>query len=177
MLTSMHQARTIYADGARRIIDLGEPIPDAYFATGMHVELVSSREEALERIRRLAPSRVAIVESDRGSASSSNSESVDVTITPSGAYELTNTSPGWLVINGTYDAGWTATVNGTPSPVVRANGLVRAVQIPAGTHTVTLRYAPLDGIVTRWLWAIGLLVSLMLLALPMRPTRDALKTP
>ena len=94
-----------------------------------------------------------------------------------GAYELTTTSPGWLVINGTYDEGWTAMVDGTPSPVVRANGLVRAVQVPAGTHTVTLRYAPLDGIVTRWLWALGLLVSLMLFVLPMRPTRDALKTP
>lgn len=177
VLTSMPQARSIYADGARRIIDLGEPIPDVYFATGRHVELVSSREEALERVRRLAPSSVAIVESNRGSSLSTNSESVDVTITPSGAYELTTTSPGWLVINGTYDEGWTAMVDGTPSPVVRANGLVRAVQVPAGTHIVTLRYAPLDGIVTRWLWALGLLVSLMLFVLPMRPTRDALKTP
>jgi len=177
VLTSMPEARTIYADGARRIIDLGEPVPDVYFATGTQVERVSSREEALSRIGRLAPSQVAILETEPTEDTDPASESVGVSEPHPSVYQLTTTTPGWLVINATYDEGWTATVDETPSPVVRANGLVRAVQVPSGTHTVTLRYAPLDGIITRWLWAIGLVVSLLACLLPTRRVRRASKTP
>jgi uncharacterized membrane protein YfhO len=138
------------------------------------VEWVNTREEALDRIRRLAPARVAIVETgsvtDSDSVSDSDSVTDSVTDSDSASYEVTASASGWLVINATYDEGWTAAVDGTPSRVVRANGLVRAVQVPSGTHTVALRYAPLDGILTRWLWAIGLLISLFLFFAPQRRT-------
>lgn len=183
VLTSLPNARTIYAEDARRVIDLGEPIPEAYFATGAQVQWAHAREEALARIARMAPARVAVVETDADTDSDADTDAVSASVTnsvsdsDSSTYEVATSSAGWLVINGTYDEGWTATVDGTPIPVARANGLVRAVQVPAGTHTVTLRYAPLDGIVTRWLWALGLVVSLMLLVLPKRPAHAALKTP
>jgi hypothetical protein len=38
--------------------------------------------------------------------------------------------------------GWTAQVNGVHAPVLRADGRHRAVPIPAGRSTVTLRYRP-----------------------------------
>jgi hypothetical protein len=174
VLASMPQAHTVYTDGTRRILDLGEPVPRAYFASGTRVEWVNTREEALDRIRRLAPARVAIVETgsvtDSDSVSDSDSVTDSVTDSDSASYEVTASASGWLVINATYDEGWTAAVDGTPSRVVRANGLVRAVQVPSGTHTVALRYAPLDGILTRWLWAIGLLISLFLFFAPQRRT-------
>jgi hypothetical protein len=36
--------------------------------------------------------------------------------------------------------GWTATVDGQPAPVLRANLFDRAVPVAAGAHTITLRY-------------------------------------
>jgi hypothetical protein len=39
-----------------------------------------------------------------------------------------------------FGAGWTATVDGHPAPILRANTLMRAVPIPPGRHDVVLRY-------------------------------------
>jgi uncharacterized membrane protein YfhO len=36
--------------------------------------------------------------------------------------------------------GWVATVDGAPAPIYVANGLLRAVLLPAGAHLVELRF-------------------------------------
>ncbi|MEK9134443.1 MAG: YfhO family protein, partial [Pseudomonadota bacterium] len=49
--------------------------------------------------------------------------------------------PAVLILLDAYDKGWTATFeSGEAAPILRANALVRAVVVPAGSHTVTFRY-------------------------------------
>jgi hypothetical protein len=49
--------------------------------------------------------------------------------------------PAVLVLLDSFDKGWTATLeNGAELPILRANALVRAVVVPAGTHLVTFSY-------------------------------------
>ena len=49
--------------------------------------------------------------------------------------------PAVLVLLDAFDQGWTATLeNGTVLPILRANVLVRAVVVPAGIHTASIRY-------------------------------------
>jgi uncharacterized membrane protein YfhO len=50
--------------------------------------------------------------------------------------------PGWLTVTGAFAPGWRARIDGTPAPVVRANGVFRAVRVPAGRHLVDVRYRP-----------------------------------
>jgi hypothetical protein len=49
--------------------------------------------------------------------------------------------PAVLILLDSFDKGWTASLeSGTTLPILRANALVRAVVVPAGTHVVTFSY-------------------------------------
>jgi Bacterial membrane protein YfhO len=50
---------------------------------------------------------------------------------------------GYLVIDDGWFPGWTATVDGRETPVLRADYLLRAVRLSPGHHLVHLVYAPL----------------------------------
>lgn len=52
------------------------------------------------------------------------------------------TDGGYLVLTDAYYPGWRATVDGAEVPVLRADFLFRAAQLPAGTHLVQFRYQP-----------------------------------
>jgi len=68
-------------------------------------------------------------------------------------------SPGLLVDVDAWAPGWTASVDGRPTPVLRANGIFRAVAVPAGRHVVELAYRPasvrLGFAVTGLAWALA----------------------
>lgn len=72
------------------------------------------------------------------------------------AVDVTTETPGYLVLSDVWYPGWHAKVDGTPAPVLRANYTFRAVPVPAGTHRVELRFAPLT-------WRIGVGISLAVL--------------
>jgi hypothetical protein len=78
--------------------------------------------------------------------------------------KTTANKPGWLVISHSYYPGWTATVDKKPAKLAQANGAQLAVHVPAGYHSVDLKYrtpflitgAIASGIT--WLCAIALLL-------------------
>jgi uncharacterized membrane protein YfhO len=49
---------------------------------------------------------------------------------------------GFLLLADTFYPGWTATVDGKPAPIYRANISVRAVPLSPGSHRVRFHYAP-----------------------------------
>ena len=51
-------------------------------------------------------------------------------------------APGYLLLLDTYFPGWSATVNGEPAPILRADYNFRAVSLPAGRSTVCFSYRP-----------------------------------
>jgi hypothetical protein len=50
--------------------------------------------------------------------------------------------PALLVVTDQWNAGWQATVDGAPAPILRADYLFRGVVVNAGAHTVEMIYAP-----------------------------------
>ncbi len=71
-------------------------------------------------------------------------------------------SPGTLVVVEAYDPNWRATVDGRRVPVLRGNGLFRAVRLPAGSHEVRFAYRPWSATLGALLSACGLLAALAL---------------
>ena len=51
-------------------------------------------------------------------------------------------SDGLLVLSEVYNPGWTAYVDGERAEIVPTNYVLRGVAVPAGSHTVELRYEP-----------------------------------
>jgi hypothetical protein len=49
---------------------------------------------------------------------------------------------GCVVLLDTYDPGWKATVDGHAAPVLRANGVFRAVKVGPGRHAIDFVYRP-----------------------------------
>jgi uncharacterized membrane protein YfhO len=71
---------------------------------------------------------------------------------------------GFLVIPNNFYPGWTATVNGKPAPIYRANWVGMAVPVQAGHSSVTLHFTTPGWRLGAWLssmsiviWAIGLI--------------------
>src|SRR5581483_11841280 len=87
------------------------------------------------------------------------------------AVENDRSAPAWLVYCATWHPGWSATVNGSPAPVRRANLAYKAILIPPG-HSVTRfefhlplldwldRALALDSLA--WLIALGWIVTTIL---------------
>ncbi len=48
----------------------------------------------------------------------------------------------FLVLADAYYPGWTATIDGVPTPVYATNHLLRGVAVPPGEHVVTFAFAP-----------------------------------
>ena len=76
-----------------------------------------------------------------------------------------SSAPGWLVIPDMWDPGWSASVNGHRSAVLRANYAQQAVRIPAGDVTVSLHYRP-AGLITGIAVSAASLIGCLLLVGP-----------
>jgi hypothetical protein len=66
---------------------------------------------------------------------------------------------GLLVCSESNMSGWSATVDGRPSPILAANYAFRAVEIPPGSHSVRFDYNP-----PGWSAGLGISVAGLLLA-------------
>jgi hypothetical protein len=85
-----------------------------------------------------------------------------------------------VVVRNAWDRGWSATVDGEPAPVLRADYLLQGVPVPAGRHEIRLEYREpaigrgIAGSAVVWLALLALAGGLALAELKSRsPRRDA----
>lgn len=55
---------------------------------------------------------------------------------------------GWLVLHDLWHPWWSADIDGTPTEILRANVLFRAIAVPPGRHKITFRFRPVAGALT-----------------------------
>jgi hypothetical protein len=123
-------------------------VPRAYVA--LQAEVITTPERVLDRLvdPTFDPTKVVILEKQPPEIAA-----VPPTETPPTAQILsyepgtveiaaTTESPGFLVLTDQYYPGWTADVDGRPTPIYRADYMVRAVPLSAGSHRVRFRFVP-----------------------------------
>lgn len=136
-------------DGNVRVYEHPDALPRTYY-----VPRVSVVADADVRLRRLAsgvedPRRVALVEAPPPSGFAGvpgNDEMAPARLIADDSehvvIELDAPERGFLFLADQYFPGWSATVNGRPAPIVRANHTFRLVEVPRGPVRVEFHYRP-----------------------------------
>lgn len=81
--------------------------------------------------------------------------------------EVSGTAESLLVVSQNLAKGWQATVDGKPAPTVAVDGALIGVFVPAGDHTVTLRYLPRTFVAGAGITGAGLLAAGLVAVLPL----------
>lgn len=58
---------------------------------------------------------------------------------------VTSTDGGWAILNDVWHPWWRGYVDGDPAPIMKANVIFRAIEVPPGEHTVRFTFHPLAG--------------------------------
>ncbi len=157
----------------RGVTELANALPFAYWVPAGSVEWVRDRSAALTRVEALAPAPIAVLEGEPrldGDDPVRGEPAPPPRVIPGLGVELARDRLGFdihapaagvVVINEAFYPGWRATVDGTPAAITRANALVRAVRVSAGSHRIELRFEPADGAPLRWLLLATLLLCLL----------------
>lgn len=72
-------------------------------------------------------------------------------------FEVDACGDGWLKVNDQFFPGWEVDIDGQPATPLRTDYLFRAVEVPAGKHSVAWRYAPKSFAVGATLSLVGVL--------------------
>ncbi|MEQ9103153.1 MAG: hypothetical protein RIE53_00500 [Rhodothermales bacterium] len=80
------------------------------------------------------------------------------------SFGLATDRPRLLVVSEVYyPDGWTARLDGQPVPIVQVNGLLRGIEVPAGSHELTMQFEPASFTRGRWITALSVMLTYGLL--------------
>jgi hypothetical protein len=71
---------------------------------------------------------------------------------------------GTVILSDTFYPGWRARVDHQPAPIAQMNRTMRAVAVPRGNHTVTMRYRPVSVYLGAGLTLVGVCAALLIKA-------------
>lgn len=142
------QYRTVYLDEYARILENPHALPRAWI---VHEAEQVARGEALNLMTSgsIDLRQTAVLETNPPDLAVPSDPSADsVTVVEYAPDEMTFTvssdAAGIMMLSEIYDTGWRAYVDGEEVDVLAADHALRAVPLPAGEHTVELRYDPLS---------------------------------
>ncbi len=157
-----------YGEEANNVIPNEAALGPAWFVE--RIQNVNSANEELAALKSLDTRQVAVVDQSRmrvGSVSYDSAARIDLmSFSPREVvYQTSSSVNGFAVFSEIYyPKGWKAEIDGKEVPIVRANYVLRALEIPAGSHTVIFRFEPApyvvgDKITLASSWLLVLLVA------------------
>lgn len=143
---NMLNARYIkFGDKAQQVIQNTSAYGNAWIA--QKILQVNSADDEINETCQIREKGTAVVDIQKFELSSSDNVQGTVTMTEYTPDRLTyqaNLNDKGLVVFSEiyYPEGWTAYIDGQESPVLRANYVLRALQVPAGTHEIVFEFKP-----------------------------------
>ncbi len=158
-LLSLHNVKTILSPlpiigeqfvpsgivGQVRLYDNPDVLPKAFVVGSYRIAGDEAQSLSLLAGGAFRPSREAILLENPGIVPHDSLDSSARIVsyrTNDVAIESRASAPGILVLSDTWYPGWRADVDGAPASLLRANHTMRAVVVPAGTHTVRFMFRP-----------------------------------
>jgi hypothetical protein len=134
--------------GAQRDNVIPNPSPNgaAWFVTA--IEPVSSPTEELQKVAGISTRDVAVIDKSKFQIPTIEKDSTaSIRLTDHSPSKLTYQSQsatnGLAVFSEIYyPKGWSATIDGKEIPIIRANYVLRALEVPAGNHTIVFEFKP-----------------------------------
>jgi hypothetical protein len=149
---------TVYEDDTVKVLENREALPHAWI---VHSARQTTKDEALELLDSGAvdPRETALLERQppelvEPDDTSGDRVSVEIYEANEMRVEVETGEKGLLILSDVYYPAWKAYVDGESVPLYRADHLFRAVPIPAGEHTVELRYES-------WPLRVGVAISIV----------------
>ena len=159
--------RVLRREGGVTLYENPDPVPRAFVAP--RIVTVPDSDRLLDQLSTIDPRTVALVEEPLalpGSGSGDQPGEARITAYTPGRVVVEATAPpggGLLVLTDQFYPGWTATIDGQPAPIHRADYLFRGVLLPAGSHRVEFLYWPASFRIGATVSALAL-VAIVLLA-------------
>ena len=116
-----------------------------------NVSVVNSADEELDALKDFSPGEAAIVHKEFQASLPATSFSGSGTITETSyapdklVYESNSDAQQLAVFSEMWygpDKGWKVSIDGNPAQLIRANYALRALVVPAGKHTIEMRFEP-----------------------------------
>lgn len=115
------------------------------------VQYVNNANEEIDALDKILPTETAVVDAKFGEqlkgVTEGHKDSLStvrlVSYEPNRlVYETSSSKDGVVVFSEIYYPGWKATVDGQPADIARANYILRAMNVPAGNHTIEMHFDP-----------------------------------
>ncbi|GAA4848499.1 YfhO family protein [Algivirga pacifica] len=162
-----------FGDKAEQVLVNPEALGNAWFVN--NVITVNTADDEMTYLGQIDPENTAIINTDQFELSKED-YAADSTATATLQsfdnrhieYQTSSTKDGLVVFSEVYyPKGWVAKIDGKEVDVLRANYILRALEVPAGTHTITFDFEPTSYVVgsTITLSASYLMFALALLAI------------
>lgn len=140
--------RLRFNNGYVKVLENVRVLPRAWVAHRARV--VDGAERAIEAMRQPAfdPASEVVIEGDPGLTLAGGAKRTGAAIVHYGPDEVvircTLGEPGILILSDIYYPGWTASVDGVPSRILKADCAFRGVALGRGAHEVRFSYRPLS---------------------------------
>ena len=118
---------------------------NAWFVAG--IEKVDSPDDELGKTLEINTKTTAVIDQNKFKVNTALGSDGKLTLTNYApnklTYEASNDAPGLAVFSEIYyKDGWTATIDGNEAPIIRANYVLRALEVPSGNHVIEFTFEP-----------------------------------